>query len=99
MKTIEVLNNQTILDVAVMYYGTLEAIGEILLLNPDIKNDPAEVIASGQEDLTTFYFDIKLKVPQMLIIDDENRLINKNTLKKVNKPVTTYDHGTLDTDN
>lgn len=37
MKTIEVENDQLLLDIALQQYGTAEAISEIILNNPDLK--------------------------------------------------------------
>lgn len=37
MKTIEVENDQLLLDIALQQYGTAEAIGEIVRNNPDLK--------------------------------------------------------------
>lgn len=37
MKTIKVKDNQILLDIALQYYGTAEAIAEILANNPGIK--------------------------------------------------------------
>ena len=45
MKTITVKARQTVYDIALEQYGTCEAVGEILALNPDVGNDPAALAA------------------------------------------------------
>ena len=45
MKTIKTVANQTLLDVAVKYYGTAEAAGQLLALNPDLVNDPEALVS------------------------------------------------------
>ena len=47
MKTIKVKDNQILLDIALQYYGTAEAIAEILANNPGIKNDPQLEVGSS----------------------------------------------------
>lgn len=89
MKTIEVENDQLLLDIALQQYGTAEAIGEIVQNNPDLKNDPSAVVESGRE-LGAFYPDIKLKVGTQVSIDDDSRLMKKTVVKKINRSITTY---------
>mgnify|MGYP000323225834 CR=1 FL=1 len=43
-ETIKVKDNQILLDIALQYYGTAEAIAEILANNPGIKNDPQALL-------------------------------------------------------
>lgn len=89
MKTIEVENDQLLLDIALQQYGTAEAIGEIVRNNPDLKNDPSAVVESGRE-LGAFYPDIKLVPGSTVQIDDESRLVRKTIVKKIDRSITTY---------
>lgn len=89
MKTIETTSDQTLLDVALQHYGTAEAIGEILRNNPELRNDPAAVVAAGREP-GPFYPDIRLEAGLAVRIDDDSRLVKKTAIKKINGSVTTY---------
>lgn len=89
MKTIEVKDEQILLDVALQYYGTAEAIGEIVANNPGLCNEPSAVVAAGQ-GLGAFYPDIKLKIGLAVRIDDESRLMKKTVIKKIETDITTY---------
>jgi hypothetical protein len=86
MKTILIVENQTVFDVAAQYYGTIEATKEILTLNPQIENDPAY-----NADSNEFQFDLPVKANSLLTIDENSSLINKNLLKEINEPVTTFE--------
>lgn len=87
MKTILTADNQTISDVAVQHYGTIQATKEILTLNPQIENEPKGYNIEGNE----FHFDLPVKVNSLLTIDENSSLINKNLLKQINEPVTTFE--------
>lgn len=89
MKTVEVRNEQTILDIALQHYGTAEAVGKILSDNPGLDNDPSAVVEAGRE-LGAFYPDIKLKAGTQISIDDDSRLIKKTVIKKIERNITTY---------
>lgn len=89
MKTIEVQDEQILLDIALQYYGTAEAMGEIIANNPELKNEPSAVVGSGRE-LGVFYPDIKLKIGLRIAIDDGSRLVKKTVVKKINRSITTY---------
>ena len=54
MKTIEVENDQLLLDIALQQYGTAEAISEIIFNNPDLKNDPSAVVKKIDRSITTY---------------------------------------------
>lgn len=86
---IVIKNNQTLLDIAMQHYGNIEAIAEILSNNPHLVNDTAAVIQEGYEP-GDFWPHIKLKAGQKISIDDSNRLVRKNTVKKITRDVTTY---------
>lgn len=89
MKTIKVKDNQILLDIALQYYGTAEAIGELLANNPDVRNEPQALVAAGRE-LGSFYPDVKLQVGQSLQINDDSRTMKKTVVKKIENDVTTY---------
>lgn len=89
METISVQDNQTLLDVALQYYGNVEAIGEIVSNNSSLANETSAVLAAGRE-LGYFYPDIKLAVGSTLQIDDDSRLMKKTVVKKIERDITTY---------
>ena len=89
MKTIEVKDEQILLDIALQYYGTAEATGEIVANNPDLKNESSAVVEAGRE-LGSFYPDIKLAIGSRVRIDDDSRLVKKTVVKKINRNITTY---------
>lgn len=89
MKTIEVKNNQTLLDIALQYYGTAEAIEEILANNTEIKNDPLELMYS-RRSLLDFHPDIKLKEGTSLFINDNSLMMRKTVVKKIENDINTY---------
>jgi len=89
MKTVKTVDNQIILDFALTWYGTAEAIGEIMTLNPSIRNDSAAMIEAGITP-GDFYPDIKLAIGQDILINDESRMIKPNTVKKIGGTVATY---------
>ena len=47
MTTATVKARQTVYDIALEQYGTCEAVGEILALNPQIANDPEALVQLG----------------------------------------------------
>lgn len=89
MKTIKVKDNQILLDIALQYYGTAEAIAEILVNNPGIKNDPHALVDSGRP-LGSFYPDMKLETGSSLLIDDDSRQVKKMVVNKIENDITTY---------
>jgi len=89
MKTIKVKDNQILLDIALQYYGTAEAVGELLVNNPGIRNEPQALVSAGRE-LDSFYPDIKLQVGQSLQINDDSRTMIKTVVKKIENDVNTY---------
>ncbi|KAA6327240.1 hypothetical protein EZS27_023765 [termite gut metagenome] len=68
MKKIAVLPSQTLYDLALQHYGTVEAVGELFALNPDLRNE------GDQED---FYFDLPVSTGAEITIDEESRLVKK----------------------
>ena len=95
MKTITVKARQTVYDIALEQYGTCEAVGEILALNPDVANDPA---ALGIDSVSEagFYLDVAVDKGAQLRIDDDSTLMRKNALKEITSEITTYQYGTND---
>ncbi|GEM_PF-408482 len=89
MKTVKTIDNQTILDFALMWYGTAEAVAEIMELNPGIRNETSALIEEGIAP-GSFYMDIELAKDMDVIIDDNSQLIRKNILKNINTEITTY---------
>lgn len=93
MKEIKVLPCQTIYDIAVMYYGTCQAVGEILSNNPEISNEDAFKVALGIDSARDkeFYPDLPVKSGSTILIDTDSRLIKKNIVREIEKEVTTFD--------
>lgn len=89
MKTVSIQENQTLLDVALQYYGSAEAISDILQHNPGLKN-PASALVKEGRPLGRLYPDIKLEPGFRLRIDDDSRLQKKTVVKKITNDVTTY---------
>lgn len=89
MKTVEIKDEQTLLDIALQHYGTAEAVGKIISDNPDLSNEPSAVVEAGRE-LGAFYPDIKLKAGTRANIDDDSRLMKKTVVKKIERDITTY---------
>lgn len=92
MKTVKVEPNQTIYDLAVQHYGTLDAVSEILQLNPGIVNDPQALIALGVDTLqdNPFRMDVAVSPGYGLTIDETSKAVDNNITKKIEEPVTTY---------
>lgn len=93
MKTVKVLQNQSLLDLAVAHYGTVEAVSEILRLNPDIENDPAAMVEVGENVLANppFRLDVAVKTGFSLRIDETSKLIESKVVKKITNEITTYE--------
>lgn len=89
MKTVKVIDNQTILDFALAWYGTAEAVREIMQLNPVLENDSYAMVEAGINP-GDFYFDIKLRPGMDVIINDNSNLMRKSVLKNIKEKVTTY---------
>lgn len=85
MKTITTLKNQTIFDIAVQYYGNLEAFEEILRNNPDIENDYSCIQNAGiPYFIDEFDLAFPLKPDQKLLIDENSVNYKKNIVKELN---------------
>lgn len=98
MKTATVKARQTVYDIAIEQYGTCEAVGEIIALNPQIANDPEALVQLGIDSLgeVGFYLDVAVAPGAQLHIDDESDLMRKNTLKELESDITTYRYGEND---
>lgn len=93
MNEIIIQPNQTIYDIAVQYYGTVEAVAEICLNNRQIINDEQALIASGIESVgnNDFYLDMPIAPGTKLLIDTDSRLSKKDVLRTLNnREITTY---------
>lgn len=98
MKKIKIEANQSLRDVALQYYGTMEALGEILSLNctygtTTMRNDRAALVALGIDYIndTSFYLDVPLEVGSVVVIDDESRAVNRNIIRELQSiPQTKY---------
>mgnify|MGYP001029954325 FL=1 len=92
MKTVKVQPNQNVFDLAVQHYGNVEAVDEILLLNPEIGNDPLALKNLGVDTAKdrTFRLDAAVKPGSTLRIDETSKLTETRNLKKITNEVTTY---------
>lgn len=92
MKKISVLANQTLHDIVATEYGNSEAISEVLSLNPGLENDPVALEESGFDNSDPgFFLDLPIREGSTVWIDDSSRLRKKNTIREIDKEVTTYD--------
>lgn len=98
MKTITVKKHQTLFDIALEQYGTCEAVGEILALNPGLENDPAALAQLGIDSIrhTAFYIDAAVAPGMRIRVDENSAWVRKNTLKELTNDITTYRHGPND---
>lgn len=101
MKEVKIVPNQTIYDVAAMYYGTCEAIKEILENNPELANEDLAKVETGIDSANdkNFYPHLALKAGCSIRLDTESRLIRKNSVREIEKEVTTFDLKRYGTDN
>lgn len=92
MKTITIEANQTIFDIAIEYYGTTEAVGELLLNNQELINDPAALAQQGVDYVANkgFYVDIPIIIGSTVKIDTQSPNYKQNITKEITKPITTY---------
>ncbi|MEG1464809.1 MAG: hypothetical protein RSC11_07925 [Mucinivorans sp.] len=92
MKTITATANQTIYDVALQHYGTTEAVGELLLNNPELVNDPAALSAQGIDYLADrgFYVDVPVLRGSKVNIDPQSPNMKKQITREITKEITTY---------
>lgn len=94
MKTITAKANQTVYDIAVQYYGTVEAVEEILRNNPELRNDDKAKITAGIDAVQDAYFypDLPVRTGSPVLIDTGSLLL-KNSITREMNDVTTFDYG------
>lgn len=95
MKTIKIEPNQSLRDVAVAHYGTLEALGELLAINfGGLRNDKAALVAAGIDYLsdTSFYLDVALEVGLKINIDDQSKIVKQAIIGDITTPQTKYEN-------
>lgn len=91
MRIIKSLKNQTIWDVAIQYYGTAEAVSELLELNPQLQNDLSSVINSGYiVDSTMFYIELPLKEGSSIKINEDSFWVRRDVLKEIEEDIITF---------
>lgn len=95
MKTVKVQPNQNVFDLAVQHYGNVEAVDEILRLNPDLKNDLLAlkefIPMSGGEKKFGFYMEVAIKPGSIIKIDEKSKWMDHKVLRKINQNITTYE--------
>jgi hypothetical protein len=92
MSSITVIQNQTIYDICLQAYGTVDALAEVLSLNPDLKNAPYAKVAVGIDPIsdTSFYLQLAVLPGSEVLIDTDSHLINANVVKELTEPITTF---------
>ncbi len=95
MKTVKVKPNQTIYDIALEQYGNVEAVGEIMVNNPDLRNDPAALAALGINAIEDdgFYVDASLLPGAAVLINDTDSPLRRPAILKelAGEEITTFD--------
>lgn len=94
MDKIVVQENQSLRDIAIASYGTMEAIEEILNLNNEsLVNDKKALSAVGIDYVIdkAFYLDVALEAGLVITIDPNSRLIKRNMMRDLNTPQTKYE--------
>lgn len=96
MQTTLVKENQTLHDLSIALYGTCEAVGELLRLNPAIENDARALSAAGIDTISdkAFYLDLPVAEGSELRFDPDSLLRRDNILKELTADINTYSHGT-----
>ncbi len=82
--TIRATANQTIYDVAVKYYGTTDAVGELLALNPDLRNDPAALAALGIDYLAAPGLTVTIDTGSSLLRQEVARQLRSREINTFN---------------
>ncbi len=92
---VKVEENQSVHDIAIAYYGTLEAVGEIITLNPELRNDKTALTNIGVDAIsnTSFYIDVALEVGMEITIDTDSRTIKTEITRELTTPQTKYTNG------
>lgn len=92
MRTIIVKPDQTVYDILVEYYGTCEAISELLDNNPGIENDDRAKIRMGIDPLSDrdFYIDLPVKPGMAILVDTGSKLMRNSVTREIGTGVTTF---------
>lgn len=92
MSSVTSEENQTIYDVCLMAYGTLEALSEVLWLNPGLKNDGRAKVAVGIDPIadTSFYLDLPIERETVVVVNPDSPLTNGNVVRELVEPVVTF---------
>lgn len=96
MKQITVKANQSLRDIALEHYGTLEAMGQIVALNePVLKNDARALVAIGVDYLqdSSFYLDVALEPGLTIQVNNRSDIIDKNIIRELKTEQTKYENG------
>lgn len=96
MQQITIKPNQSLRDIAIANYGTLEAMGEIVAINEAVlKNDAKALVAIGVDYLndSSFYLDVALEPGLIIEINEKSKLIDKNTIRELKTEQTKYENG------
>lgn len=96
MQQITIKPNQSLRDIAIANYGTLEAMGEIVAINEAVlKNDARALVAIGVDYLndSSFYLDVAIEPGLVLEINEKSKLIDKNTIRELKTEQTKYENG------
>ncbi len=84
MRIIKTLKGQTISDIAIQEYGTIEAVMELLDNNPHLKG----MNHYTPNDMVDHFCDFDIAVPILedvkLYINDSSQLMNRKVLKELN---------------
>lgn len=94
--------NQSLRDIAITHYGTLEAIGEIVTLNEAIlKNDPKALVDLGIDYLHdhALYLDVALAPGIIIEVNDRGRTVDQNIIRDLTTEQTKYEYGTYNKGN
>lgn len=93
MKQIVTKPRQTIYDIATQEYGTIEAVRELLILNPMLKNNPAAQASHGIDyiQITDFFPDMELAHGIVVNINDQSPLVQQSITHDLSyTEITTY---------
>lgn len=94
MKIIKVKENQSIMDISLENYGTIEGVESLLKDNPDLKNDPVALLASGIDIFSVdFYLDVAISLGREIKIDTDNPILKQRTVRELkHREITTYEN-------
>ena len=91
MQTIRTIKNQTIWDVAVQHYGNIEAVEELLRLNPSLRSDVSQAVSAGYVvDSDVFYLDLPIREGSLVYIDSTSKWFKRSIVKQITVDVTTF---------